>query len=194
MEMLGKVRRMHYRDRLSRSEIARRTGLSRTTVRKWLEEAEAVTPRYRRSKTPGKLTAFEATVVGWLESDARRPKRERRTAQAMLTQLKAQGFEGGYTILTDFIRDWRHRKGTKDPGRAFVPLKFELGEAFAVRLERGAAGHRWGVAQAAGGAPEAVCEPRVRAGGLPESSPRDAVRRAHAQFRGTRRHCPARHL
>lgn len=130
MEMLGKVRRMHYRDGLSRSEIARRTGLSRTTVRKWLEEANAAAPRYRRTKAPGKLTAFDATVVSWLEADARRPKRERRTAQAMLAQLKAQGFEGGYTILTDFIRDWRHRKGTNDPGRAFVPLKFELGEAF----------------------------------------------------------------
>ncbi len=37
MEMLGKVRRMHYRDGLSRSEIARRTGLSRNTVEKWLK-------------------------------------------------------------------------------------------------------------------------------------------------------------
>ena len=36
MELLGKVRRMHYRDGLSRSEIARRTGLSRNTVKKWL--------------------------------------------------------------------------------------------------------------------------------------------------------------
>lgn len=102
MEMLGKVRRMHYRDGLSRSEIARRTGLSRTTVRKWLGEAKAAEPRYRRSKAPGKLAAFEATVVGWLEADAQRPKRARRTAQAMLAQLKAQGFEGSYTLLTDF--------------------------------------------------------------------------------------------
>lgn len=98
MEMLGKVRRMHYRDELSRSEIARRTGLSRTTVRKWLEEAKAAEPRYRRTKAPSKLTAFEATVVGWLEADARRPKREHRTAQAMLMQLKAQGFEGSYPL------------------------------------------------------------------------------------------------
>jgi DNA-binding transcriptional regulator LsrR (DeoR family) len=34
MEMLGKVRRMHYRGGLSHSEIARRTGLSRNTVKK----------------------------------------------------------------------------------------------------------------------------------------------------------------
>ena len=37
MEMIGKVRRMHYRDHFSYSDIARRTGLSRNTVRKWLK-------------------------------------------------------------------------------------------------------------------------------------------------------------
>jgi DNA-binding transcriptional regulator LsrR (DeoR family) len=40
MEMLGKVRRMYYRDGLSRSEISRRTGLSRNTVKKWLKAPE----------------------------------------------------------------------------------------------------------------------------------------------------------
>ena len=34
MDMLGKVRHMHMRDRLSISEIARRAGLSRNTVRR----------------------------------------------------------------------------------------------------------------------------------------------------------------
>jgi transposase len=80
MEMLGKVRRMRYRDGLSRAEIARRTGLSRTTVKKWLRAAEAVLPRYRRGEAPGKLSAFKEVLVGALEADARRPKRERRTA------------------------------------------------------------------------------------------------------------------
>lgn len=56
MELLGKVRRMHYRDGLSRSEIARRTGLSRNTVKKWLTAPEAVEPRYRRVQAPGKWT------------------------------------------------------------------------------------------------------------------------------------------
>jgi transcriptional regulator with XRE-family HTH domain len=83
MEMLGKVRRMRYRDGLSRAEIARRTGLSRTTVKKWLRAAEAVLPRYRRAEAPGKLSAFKEVLVGALEADARRPKRERRTAKAL---------------------------------------------------------------------------------------------------------------
>jgi transposase len=37
MEMFGKVRRMFFRDGISRSEIARRTGLSRTTIKKWVK-------------------------------------------------------------------------------------------------------------------------------------------------------------
>lgn len=130
MEMLGKVRRMHYRDGLSRSEIARRTGLSRTTVKKWLRAPQAAQPRYRRSEGPGKLTPFQEMLLRALEADARRPKRERRTAKALLVELKAQGYSGGYTVLTDFIRDWRGRAAANAPTRAFVPLKFELGEAF----------------------------------------------------------------
>ena len=81
MELLGKVRRMHYRDGLSRSEIARRTGLSRNTVKKWLTAPEAVEPRYRRVQAPGKLAPFHGALLQALEADARRPKRDRRTAK-----------------------------------------------------------------------------------------------------------------
>lgn len=36
MDMIGKIRRLHARDKLSEREIARKTGLSRNTVSKWL--------------------------------------------------------------------------------------------------------------------------------------------------------------
>lgn len=130
MELLGKVRRMHYRDGLSRSEIARRTGLSRNTVKKWLTARESVEPRYRRLQAPGKLGPFHGALLQVLEADARRPKRDRRTAKALYAELKAQGYAGGYTVLTDFIRHWREQAGANAPTRAFVPLRFELGEAF----------------------------------------------------------------
>ncbi len=130
MEMLGRVRRMHFRDGLSRSEIARRTGLSRNTVKKWLKAPSADTPRYRRAPVPGKLAPFQDALVRALEADARRPKRDRRTAKALLVELKAKGFSGGYTVLTDFIRNWREQQTANTPTRAFVPLQFALGEAF----------------------------------------------------------------
>ena len=65
-----------------------------------------------------------------MKADARRPKKERRTAKALFAQIKAAGYEGGYTRVTDFIRKWRQGKGQGDAAKAFVPLTFELGEAF----------------------------------------------------------------
>ena len=130
MEMLGKVRRMHYRDGLSHSEISRRTGLSRNTVKKWLRAPEGALAAYRQESTPGKLGPYQATLIQALEADARRPKRDRRSAKALLAELRGLGYTGGYTVLTDFIRDWRLGVGANAPSRAFVPLKFALGEAF----------------------------------------------------------------
>jgi transposase len=130
MELLGKIRRMFYRDGVSRSEIARRTGLSRNTIKKWLMSSAARAPKYRRQSPPGKLAPFAELLRQALEIDARRPKRDRRTAVSLLAELKAQGYSGGYTRLTDFIRAWKESAAANVPSRAFVPLKFELGEAF----------------------------------------------------------------
>ena len=49
MEMLGKIRRMHVRDKMSVRAIAKRTGLSRNTLQKWLQTPEDVKePKYVR--------------------------------------------------------------------------------------------------------------------------------------------------
>lgn len=131
MDMIGRVKRMHFRDHLSFSDIARRTGLSRNTVKKWVKAPAQVEPRYRReAAAPGKLSAFEDALVQMLRADARRAKHERRTARALHTELKALGYEGGYSRLTDFIRAWRQGEGQAAATKAFVPLAFEWGEAF----------------------------------------------------------------
>ena len=129
MEMIGKVRRMKLRDKLSNSAIAKLTGLSRNTVKKWLKAPGAVIPKYSRESPAGKLTAFEATLDQSLKADSHRPKHARRTAKALLTQIQAQGYLGGYSAVTDFVRAWREKTATS-PAKAFVPLNFELGEAF----------------------------------------------------------------
>ncbi|MBK3468959.1 IS21 family transposase, partial [Pseudomonas aeruginosa] len=48
MEMMGKIRRMYFRDKLSLHEIAKRTGLARNTIRKWVRAPEAKPPVYQR--------------------------------------------------------------------------------------------------------------------------------------------------
>ena len=130
MELLGKIRRLYYRDGLSKSAISKKTGLSRNTVKRWLEEAGSREPKYRRESLPGKLAPYREELLQALEADARRPKRERRTGLALLAQLRATGYDGGYTILAGFIRRWREGKEGQNCRGAFVPLHFALGEAF----------------------------------------------------------------
>jgi transposase len=120
---------MYMRDKVSLHEIAKRTGLSRNTVRSWLRKPEEVKePVYSRTAGFNKLNAYVAELEQSLKADAHRPKQNRRTARALFAQIKTSGYEGGYTRVTDFIRAWRVDAG-KD-ARAFVPLKFEMGEAF----------------------------------------------------------------
>ena len=129
MEMIGKIRRMYFRDNMSLHEITKRTGLSRNTIRKWLRSTKEVAqPTYRRTSVPCKLTVFHEALEQALKADSHRHKQNRRTAKDLFAQIKLDGYQGGYSRVTDFIRGWREREG-KLP-RAFVPLKFELGEAF----------------------------------------------------------------
>jgi len=130
MAMIGKVLRMHRREKKSVREIVKATSLSRNTVRKYLRNGKAEVPKYRRPAVPTKLTPFIEAVQQALLADARRPKKERRTAKALHAQLVAAGYEGGYTRLTDYIRQWRASQGGVATGDAYVPLSFALGEAF----------------------------------------------------------------
>lgn len=58
MGMLAKIQRLRYRKQLPIREIARRTGLSRNTVRQWLRREGAVEPGYPARKHFTKLDAF----------------------------------------------------------------------------------------------------------------------------------------
>ncbi|HIE0070009.1 TPA: IS21 family transposase [Pseudomonas aeruginosa] len=128
MEMMGKIRRMYFRDKLSLHEIAKRTGLSRNTIRKWVRAPESTQPVYQRRAVFNKLSPFHETLEQALRADAFRAKQNRRSAKALLALIRAQGYDGGYSQLTAFIRHWRGEQGKAV--RAFVPLAFALGEAF----------------------------------------------------------------
>jgi transposase len=130
MSMIGKIRRMHIRQGKSVREIARATSLSRNTVRKYVRPEEVKEPRYERKVAVTKLTPYHEAIKQALKADARRPRKERRTALALYAELKAQGYSGCYSRLTDFLRQWRQDEGQGLAGNAFVPLRFELGEAF----------------------------------------------------------------
>lgn len=126
MEMLGKIRRLYLRDKMSLHAIAKQTGLSRNTLRKWLREPdEAAVPTYQRSPGTGKLSAFHVPLELALKADAHRNKQNRRTAKALFAQIKADGYTGCYSRVTDFIREWRGERG--QDATCFCPVDVRAG-------------------------------------------------------------------
>jgi len=66
MAMYAKVRRMRLRDGLAISEIARRTGLARNTIKGWLRENPRKQMKYQRPRR------WRPTAVGPAVSGAPR--------------------------------------------------------------------------------------------------------------------------
>ena len=62
MAMYAKVRKMRLRDGLSISEIARRTSLSRNTIKTWLRTLVRSEMKYRRATAPKKIGPYEAVL------------------------------------------------------------------------------------------------------------------------------------
>src|SRR4051812_10397404 len=85
-----------------------------------ISEASSEPRRSLREQVPSKLAPFTEAIKQALMVDARRPKKERRTAKALLEQISEAGYDGGYSRLTDFIRDWRGQQGGVAIGKAFV--------------------------------------------------------------------------
>ncbi|KVB06386.1 hypothetical protein WI58_00520 [Burkholderia cepacia] len=63
--ILAKIRRMYFREKVPLREIARRTGLSRNTVRSWLRQTDAVEPKYPKRVSPSVVDEWAAQLTGW---------------------------------------------------------------------------------------------------------------------------------
>ena len=79
MEILGRIKRLYFRDKKSLHDIARLTGLSRNTIRRWVREPHAQEAlKYVRQDMPGKLDAHHAQIEQALKADSHRTKQNRR--------------------------------------------------------------------------------------------------------------------
>jgi len=130
--ILSKIRRWYYRDQLSLREIARRTGFSRNTIRRYLRN-EIVDPVYPKRHTPSKLDAFADKLAQWLAEEARNARKQRRSVKQLHADLCALGFEGSYDRVAVFARQWRRTQLARQQQASkhtYIPLQFAPGEAF----------------------------------------------------------------
>lgn len=104
----------HERQGLTVAQIAEARGLHRHTVTAWLAR-----PQYRqrhRHPRASQLDPFKTDIIGWLQ-------RHPLSATQVFQRLREQGYSGGYTILTDYIRQVRPRHPP-----AYLKLAFAPGE------------------------------------------------------------------
>ena len=135
VELYGRVRHSVLIEGISRRQTARDFGIDRRTVDKML--MFSVPPGYRRKKPPvrPKLDPFTGIIDQILEADKLEHKKQKHTSRRIFKRLRDEyGFEGGITIVSDYICAARRRQR-----EMFVPLSHppghaqaDFGEAFAI--------------------------------------------------------------
>jgi transposase len=117
VEQWAEFRRMHFVLGVSIRETARRTGRDRNTVRRALRAAAA--PRYSRPLAGSKLDPFKDEIHRLLKADGKL------TGQRIRELIAPLGFDGGKTIVDDYLREVRP---LFDPPRTFQRTIYRPGE------------------------------------------------------------------
>jgi transposase len=99
VERWAELRREHFVRGVSIKELARRFGVDRNTVRRALRSDAP--PVYRRAPAGSKLDPFKDEIHRLLGKDARL------TGQRVRELIAPLGFDGGKTIVDDYLREVR---------------------------------------------------------------------------------------
>jgi transposase len=113
-DLFARIKNYHEQKGLSAAQIARELELDPRTVANWLSQKQ-----FRLRKTgqrPSKLDPFKDSIVRMLETHPY-------SAAQILHKVREEGFDGGYTILKDYIQKVRPRRTP-----AFLKLSFGPGE------------------------------------------------------------------
>jgi transposase len=119
IETWAHIRRLYFRDGLSRRQIASELGLCRETVSRAIA-MESFSPA-KRAPRGSRLDAFKPAITKLLE------EYPSLTGVRVFEEIRKLGYRGSLTLLRDHLRKIRPA-----PLEAFARLHFEPGEAFQV--------------------------------------------------------------
>ena len=103
MELLSVIRRWHFRDRFSIREIARRTNLSRNTVRRYLR-SDSEEPKFSVPDRPSKLDPYADKLSHMLRQEAGKSRKQKRTILQLHADLAALSSESASQATISGIR------------------------------------------------------------------------------------------
>jgi transposase len=115
-EQINAIHRLHWSEHWSVRKIARHLHLGRRTISQYL-----VTPARggARRQRASKLDPFKATIAELLEQDAKA------SAMVIAQRLRQLGFDGGLSILKDYLHAVRAHSAVQ---RAYVRMEPGPGE------------------------------------------------------------------
>ena len=124
MEQWLEIRRRVLREGVSKRQIMRETGMHWETLKKILERPSP--PGYQRSESPKKpkIDPYRGRIQEILEQDKGVHKKQRHTSKRIWEVLQEEGFNGGYTIVKDAVRELR-----RTMKEVYMPLIHRPGEA-----------------------------------------------------------------
>jgi transposase len=119
-DQINHIHRLHWVEKWSVRKIARQLHLGRRTIAKYLT-APAASPVHRDRGS--KLDPFKPAIAELLEQDP--------TSSVVLIEqrLRAQGFDGGMTIVKDYVRTLRNSRAAR---RAYVRMEPAPGDRFEI--------------------------------------------------------------
>jgi transposase len=117
-EQINEIHRLHLVEKWSQRRIAQHLHIGRHTLTKYLDTPAPTSSRRDRSS---KLDAFKPALAELLERDPQAP------APVWLQRLRTLGYEGGITILKDYMQAVRKNAALR---RAYVRMEPAAGDRF----------------------------------------------------------------
>src|SRR5713226_7336748 len=110
VDIIGAIRRAYFEQHRPIKEIVRTLSVSRATVRKVIR-GQATEFRYERGVQPApRLGEWVEVLIEILEQEAKLPRRERRSPQGMLEELRGRCYGGANDRVHRFVKASREER------------------------------------------------------------------------------------
>lgn len=128
MNMYSEIRKMALAG-MSQRKISKQTGISRPTVKKYLEGGCVPWEREAYSREPEIMTdEVENFIISCLEEDKTAPKKQNHTARRIFHRLQTEhNFQGGESTVRATVRRLKQKQS-----EVYVPLDFPPGDALQI--------------------------------------------------------------
>ena len=130
MKEIADLRKMYFEDGANITQIQKKTGFARKTIRKFINKKDWNDPVQVPIEKESKLDKFKPMVDQWLEADKEMRKKQRHTAKRVYDRLKEEyndEFDCSYRTVAKYVAE--KKKSLYENKQSFLPLAHKPGEA-----------------------------------------------------------------